>query len=81
MLLRAPDAPLAVRISLSLRVVGLSVAPANAHPWIAEVVHWRTRARAGEGAVREVCDVLLAAQGHVPAILAGAAHSRDGSRA
>ena len=27
------------------------------------------------------CDVLLAAQGHVPAILAGAAHSRDGSRA
>jgi 3-deoxy-D-manno-octulosonate 8-phosphate phosphatase (KDO 8-P phosphatase) len=64
-----------------LRVAGLSVAPANAHPWIAEVVHWRTRARAGEGAVREVCDVLLAAQGHVPAILAGAAHSRDGSRA
>lgn len=65
-----------------LRVVGLSVAPANAHPWIAEVVHWRTRARAGEGAVREVCDVLLAAQGHVPAILAGAAPgSRDGRHA
>src|SRR5690606_3243718 len=63
-----------------LRVVGLSVAPATAHPWIAEQVHWRTRARAGEGAVREVCDVLLAAHGHVPAILAGHG-SRDGRRA
>ncbi len=65
-----------------LRAAGLAVAPANAHPWIAETVHWRTRARAGEGAVREVCDVLLAAQGHVPAILAGAGHgSRDGRSA
>lgn len=70
-----------------LRTVGLSVAPANAHPWIAETVHWRTAARGGEGAVRELCDVLLAAQGHLPAILAGpdlAGHdpgTRDGSRA
>ena len=47
------------------------MAPAGAHPWIAEVVHWRTRARAGEGAVREVCDVLLAAHGHVAEVLAG----------
>ncbi len=63
-----------------LRVAGLSVAPATAHPWITESVHWITRARAGEGAVREVCDVILAAQGHVPAILAGYG-SRDGRRA
>ncbi len=63
-----------------LREVGLAVAPANAHPWIAEIVHWRTRARAGEGAVREVCDVLLAAHGHVDTILRGHA-GRDGSRA
>ncbi|MET0551069.1 MAG: HAD hydrolase family protein [Xanthomonas sp.] len=52
-----------------LRVVGLAVAPANAHPWTAEHVHWTTRARGGEGAARELCDVLLAAQGHVPALL------------
>ena len=65
-----------------LRVAGLSVAPANAHPWIAETVHWRTHARAGEGAVRELCDLLLAAQGHLPAILAGRDHAgRDGRRA
>jgi len=49
--------------------VGLAVAPANAHPWTAEHVHWTTRARGGEGAARELCDVLLAAQGHVPALL------------
>ena len=60
----------------------LAVAPANAHPWIAEIVHWRTHARAGEGAVRELCDLLLAAQGHLPAILAGRdPASRDGRRA
>ncbi len=64
-----------------LRTVGLAVAPANAHPWIAEIVHWRTRASAGEGAVREVCDVLLAAQGHVAEILAGSHGSRDGRQA
>ena len=65
-----------------LRVAGLAVAPANAHPWIAEIVHWRTHARAGEGAVRELCDLLLAAQGHLPAILAGRdPASRDGRRA
>jgi 3-deoxy-D-manno-octulosonate 8-phosphate phosphatase (KDO 8-P phosphatase) len=43
--------------------VGLSVAVADAHPWVRERAHWRTRLRGGEGAVREVCDLLLAAQG------------------
>lgn len=44
-----------------LGAVGLAVAPANAHPWIAERVHWQTRAEGGRGAARELCDVLLAA--------------------
>lgn len=51
---------------------GFSVAPANAHPWVRERVHWRTHARGGEGAARELCDLLLAAQGHVDALLADA---------
>ncbi len=51
-----PDLP-------ALLAVGLPVAPATAHPWIAERVQWNTRARGGEGAAREVCDVVLAAQG------------------
>jgi len=33
-------------------------------------VHWITRADGGRGAARELCDVLLAAQGRVDAVLA-----------
>lgn len=51
--------------------VGLSVAPANAHPWTRERVHWRTLARGGEGAARELCDLILAAQGKAEALLRG----------
>ena len=49
--------------------VGFSAAPASAHPWVRERVHWRTTARAGDGAAREFCDLLLAAQGRVDALL------------
>lgn len=49
--------------------VGLSIAPANAHPWVRERVHWRTQARGGHGAVREVCDLLLGAQGLAERVL------------
>ena len=49
--------------------VGLSVAPANAHAWVRERVRWRTSARAGHGAAREFCDLLLAAQGHAETLL------------
>ena len=52
--------------------VGLSVAPANAHPWVGERVHWRSARAGGDGAVREVCDLLLAAQGHAERMLAEA---------
>lgn len=54
--------------------VGLSVAPAQAHAWTRERVHWRTQARGGEGAARELCDLLLAAQGHADDLLADIAH-------
>lgn len=43
--------------------VGFSIAVANAHPWVRERARWRTQLRGGEGAVREVCDLLLAAHG------------------
>lgn len=60
-----PDLPV-------MRRVGLAVAVANAHPWVRERAHWRTRLRGGEGAVREVCDLILAAQGKADAELARA---------
>lgn len=53
----------------ALDAAGLSVAPANAHRWIAERVHWRTAARGGEGAARELCDLLLLAQGKLDGVL------------
>ena len=49
--------------------VGFSAAPASAHPWVRERVHWRTAASAGQGAAREFCDLLLAAQGRVESLL------------
>ncbi|BBD79498.1 KdsC family phosphatase [Aerosticca soli] len=54
-----PDLP-------AMRLAGLAVAVANAHPCILDAVHWQTRCRGGEGAAREVCDLLLLARGHAP---------------
>jgi len=50
--------------------VGLAIAVANAHSAVSGRAHWRTRQRGGEGAAREVCDLLLAAQGKVDSELA-----------
>lgn len=44
--------------------VQLSIAPPQAHPLVIEHAHHQTTASAGKGAVREVCDLLLFAQGH-----------------
>ena len=42
--------------------LGLAVAVADAHPGALAAAHRRTRAPGGAGAVREVCDWLLAAR-------------------
>ncbi len=42
---------------------GLAVAVANAHPLVLERAHWHTRAEGGGGAAREVCDLIMHAQG------------------
>jgi 3-deoxy-D-manno-octulosonate 8-phosphate phosphatase (KDO 8-P phosphatase) len=49
--------------------VGLAIAPANARPEVRQAAHFVTAASGGRGAVREVCELILAAQGHWPAIL------------
>jgi len=46
-----------------LRRVGLAVAVANAAPEVKAIAHYVTRKRGGEGAVREVVELLLKAQG------------------
>lgn len=55
----------------AMAIAGLAVAPSNAHAWVKERVHWRTRAGGGRGAARELCDLILGAQGKAEAILAG----------
>ncbi len=42
---------------------GLAIAVANAHAFVKRHAHWETSAKGGHGAVREVCDLLLDAQG------------------
>lgn len=53
-----------------MRHAGLAIAVANAHPWIKPFAHWTTRHSGGNGAVREVSDLLLQSQGHVDTVLA-----------
>ena len=43
--------------------IGLSVAVADAHPLLSARADYVTRINGGRGAVREVCDLLLLAQG------------------
>jgi 3-deoxy-D-manno-octulosonate 8-phosphate phosphatase (KDO 8-P phosphatase) len=47
-----------------LRRAGLGVAVANAVPEAKSLAHYVTRAEGGRGAVREVVDLILRAQGH-----------------
>lgn len=46
-----------------LESAGLAVAPADAAPEVRAVAHWVTQAPGGRGAVREVAELLLRAQG------------------
>ena len=50
--------------------VGLAAAPANSHAQMLQRAHWVTVKRGGEGAAREVCDLILDARGFMPAVLA-----------
>jgi 3-deoxy-D-manno-octulosonate 8-phosphate phosphatase (KDO 8-P phosphatase) len=46
-----------------MRRVGLSFAPANSRPEVKRVAHHVLQATGGNGAVREVCEILLQARG------------------
>jgi len=58
-----PDLPMMLRAALAC-------APSNAHPEVLSRAEIVTRLGGGAGAVREVCDLLLTASGHYPALLA-----------
>ncbi|MGI9275015.1 MAG: KdsC family phosphatase [Endozoicomonas sp.] len=58
-----PDLPV-------IRRVGLGCAVANAHPFVREHAHGVTSNSGGQGAAREFCDFILAAQGRLDEMLA-----------
>lgn len=57
-----PDLPVMQRCALAC-------APSNAHVEAKAVAHYVTRARGGEGAARELCDLLLMASGRYATLL------------
>ncbi len=50
--------------------VGLAIAVADAHPYVLKKADMITTAKGGRGAVREICDAILSAQGFLDDILA-----------
>ena len=52
-----------------MKKVGLAVAVADAHELIRQNAHLITRARGGRGAVREICETILKAQGKWEALI------------
>lgn len=57
-----PDLPV-------MRRSAFACAPANAHVEVRHAAHLVTQARGGDGAARELCDLLLAATGRYAALL------------
>ena len=57
-----PDLPV-------MRRVAFACAPANAHIEARAVAHYTTQARGGDGAARELCDLLLVASGRYAQLL------------
>jgi 3-deoxy-D-manno-octulosonate 8-phosphate phosphatase (KDO 8-P phosphatase) len=53
-----------------MRRVGLAVAVADAHPVVREHAHWCTPSRGGRGAARDLCELILHAQGRLGALVA-----------
>ena len=52
-----------------MRRVGLAFAPANARPEVKKAAHFVTSASGGRGAVREMVEILMQANGTWDAIL------------
>ncbi len=55
-----PDLPLILQ-------AGLGICVANAHSLLKQHAHWQTLAKGGDGAAREVCELIMEAQGTLQA--------------
>lgn len=63
-----------------LRRAGLSAAPADAVPEVRAAVDWVSRSHGGRGAVRELVELILRAQGLWDAVVAGYLNERSSDR-
>lgn len=54
-----------------LRACGFSATVANAHPLVKEHVDYVSPGQGGRGAVRDICELILRAQGHWDRLMAG----------
>ena len=63
----------------ALQAVGFSAVPANGRDPVRKKVQYVCKAKGGEGAVREVADLILAAQGLSPTFLIGDAKPDKGA--
>ncbi len=52
-----------------MRRVGLAIAVRDAHPLVKQHAHWQTPAGGGRGAARDVCELIMEAQGALDAAL------------
>jgi 3-deoxy-D-manno-octulosonate 8-phosphate phosphatase (KDO 8-P phosphatase) len=52
-----------------MRRVGLAIAVNDAHPFVLQHAHWQTPHPGGHGAGRDVCELLLDAQGKLQTLL------------
>jgi len=48
-----------------MRRVGLAVAVQDAHPLVVQHAHWQAPHGGGRGAARDVCELIMEAQGHL----------------
>ncbi|MGB1907005.1 MAG: KdsC family phosphatase [Spongiibacter sp.] len=53
----------------AIRAAGLGITVANGHHFVARHADWQTRASGGKGAVREIAELILMAQGQLNAAL------------
>lgn len=60
-----------------MRRVGLAACPADAHPVVREHAHWCAPSKGGRGAARDLCELILRAQGKLDTIVA--AYLDDGT--
>lgn len=63
----------------ALRRVAFAVSVPNAPFYISQIAHWVTTREGGSGAVRECCDLILAAQGRLGACFSAVLSKLDGA--